>query len=170
MLVRLALSVVSAFVMPSFVIAQEPAISKAKLGDKMPNLTSKDEKGKSYRLYELEKQKAIAIVFLSFECPVSRSYSEELNEIAKEFEKFGVTLWGLTTNEDDSAEYVSKMHAVCIRCGGPAHYTQRVAGGNAQIEIGDNTYEARCRVCYEPYEAHETSADSREASDAATTR
>jgi len=68
------------------------------------------------------------------------------------------------------AEYVSKMHAVCVRCGGPAHYTQRVAGGNSQIEIGDNTYEARCRVCYEPYEAHETQADSHEASDAAITR
>jgi len=51
------------------------------------------------------------------------------------------------------AEYVSKMHAVCVRCGGPAHYTQRIAGGNSQIEIGDNTYEARCRVCYEPYRA-----------------
>ena len=51
------------------------------------------------------------------------------------------------------AEYVSKMHAVCVRCGGLAHYTQRVAGGNSQIEIGDNTYEARCRMCYEPYVA-----------------
>jgi len=51
------------------------------------------------------------------------------------------------------AEDVSKMHAVCVRCGGLAHYTQRVAGGNAQIEIGDGTYEARCRVCYEPYRA-----------------
>jgi thymidine kinase len=68
------------------------------------------------------------------------------------------------------AEYVSKMHAVCVRCGGPAHYTQRVAGGNSQIEIGDNTYEARCRVCYEPYEADETPTDSREASDVAITR
>jgi thymidine kinase len=53
------------------------------------------------------------------------------------------------------AEDVSKMHAVCVRCGGLAHYTQRVAGGNSQIEIGDGTYEARCRVCYEPYEANE---------------
>ncbi|HXG94727.1 MAG TPA: thymidine kinase [Blastocatellia bacterium] len=51
------------------------------------------------------------------------------------------------------AEYVSKMHAICVRCGGLAHYTQRVAGGDSQIEIGDNTYEARCRVCYEPYRA-----------------
>jgi thymidine kinase len=53
------------------------------------------------------------------------------------------------------AEDVSKMHAICVRCGGLAHYTQRVAGGNSQIEIGDETYEARCRVCYEPYEANE---------------
>jgi thymidine kinase len=51
------------------------------------------------------------------------------------------------------AEYVSKMHAVCVRCGGPAHYTQRIAGGNNQIEIGDGSYEARCRSCYEPYRA-----------------
>ena len=53
------------------------------------------------------------------------------------------------------AEDVSKMHAVCVRCGGLAHYTQRVAGGNSQIEIGDGTYEARCRVCYEPYKAND---------------
>jgi len=61
------------------------------------------------------------------------------------------------------AEYVSKMHAVCVRCGGPAHYTQRVAGGNSQIEIGDGTYEARCRVCYEPYEANETCVEDADA-------
>lgn len=51
------------------------------------------------------------------------------------------------------AEYVSKMHAVCVRCGGPAHYSQRVAGGDSQIEVGDVSYEARCRSCYELYHA-----------------
>jgi thymidine kinase len=51
------------------------------------------------------------------------------------------------------AEYVSKMHAVCVRCGGPAHYSQRLSGGNSQIEVGDISYEARCRSCYEPYRA-----------------
>ena len=54
------------------------------------------------------------------------------------------------------AEYVAKMHAVCVRCGGPAHYSQRVSGGNSQIEVGDISYEARCRVCYEPYIAKPT--------------
>ena len=54
------------------------------------------------------------------------------------------------------AEYVAKMHAVCVRCGGPAHYSQRVSGGNSQIEVGDISYEARCRVCYESYIAKPT--------------
>jgi thymidine kinase len=51
------------------------------------------------------------------------------------------------------AEDVSKMHAVCVRCRGAAHYSQRVAGGNAQVEVGDWSYEARCRSCYEIYKA-----------------
>ena len=51
------------------------------------------------------------------------------------------------------AEFVDKMHAVCVRCGGAAHYSQRIAGGREQIQVGDtDLYEARCRACYEPYE------------------
>lgn len=56
------------------------------------------------------------------------------------------------------AEEISKMHAVCVRCGGPAHYSQRIAGGASQVEVGDSSYEARCRFCFEVYKpsAHET--------------
>jgi len=51
------------------------------------------------------------------------------------------------------AELVDKMHAVCVRCGGPAHYSQRIAGGSDQLQVGDlESYEARCRSCYEPWE------------------
>lgn len=50
------------------------------------------------------------------------------------------------------AEYVDKVHAVCMRCGAPAHYSQRIAGGGEQLEVGDaSSYEARCRRCYEPF-------------------
>lgn len=51
------------------------------------------------------------------------------------------------------AEEVSKMHAVCVRCRGAAHYSQRVSGGDAQVEVGDSSYEARCRHCFESYRA-----------------
>ena len=50
------------------------------------------------------------------------------------------------------AEYVDKVHAVCMRCGAPAHYSQRTAGGGEQLQVGDtDAYEARCRRCYEPF-------------------
>ncbi|MFP5287781.1 MAG: thymidine kinase, partial [Thermoanaerobaculia bacterium] len=51
------------------------------------------------------------------------------------------------------AEYVDKMHAVCIRCGAPAHYSQRIAGSGEQLLIGDTEkYEARCRSCFEAFQ------------------
>jgi thymidine kinase len=51
------------------------------------------------------------------------------------------------------AEYVDKMHAVCMRCGEPAQYSQRIAGGSEQLQVGDTeAYEARCRSCFEPFD------------------
>lgn len=51
------------------------------------------------------------------------------------------------------AEYVDKVHAVCMLCGAPAHYSQRIAGGDEQLQVGDkDAYEARCRRCYEAFE------------------
>ena len=53
------------------------------------------------------------------------------------------------------AEYVDKMHAVCMRCGGVASYSQRIAGGDDQVQVGDTeSYEARCRRCYSPFRAN----------------
>jgi len=52
------------------------------------------------------------------------------------------------------AEYVSKMLAVCHRCGGPALYTQRITDSEELVVIGaTESYEARCRLCYDPTEA-----------------
>jgi len=51
------------------------------------------------------------------------------------------------------AEFVDKVHAVCVQCGRLAHYSQRIAGGGEQVQVGDiEAYEARCRHCYEPYQ------------------
>jgi thymidine kinase len=50
------------------------------------------------------------------------------------------------------AELVDKMHAVCVRCGEPAQYSQRIAGGGERLQVGDGeAYEARCRSCFEPF-------------------
>jgi thymidine kinase len=57
----------------------------------------------------------------------------------------------------DRAEYVTKMLAVCHRCGGPALYTQRIVQSDDLVVLGaQDAYEARCRMCYDPSEPEQT--------------
>lgn len=83
--------------------------SRAKLGEKIPNLVFHDEKGQAHALYELKNQKAIVLAFLSFECPVSTSYSQPLAEMNRDFGKHGIAFIGLTVNEDDTPAQVAKQ-------------------------------------------------------------
>ncbi len=85
----------------------EEGPSRARLGERIPNLTLRDTTGKEHRLYDLKDQQAIVLVFLSFECPVSNSYAEPLADMVKEYGKHGVTFWGLTAG-DDTPEEVAK--------------------------------------------------------------
>jgi thymidine kinase len=49
------------------------------------------------------------------------------------------------------AESITKMLAICMRCGGPAKHTQRLVESEDLILIGaGGAYEARCRRCFEP--------------------
>ena len=49
------------------------------------------------------------------------------------------------------AESITKTLAICMRCGAPAKHTQRLSGSNDLIQVGaDDSYEARCRRCFEP--------------------
>jgi thymidine kinase len=58
----------------------------------------------------------------------------------------------------DRAEYVTKMLAVCHRCGGPGMYTQRIVASDDLVVLGAlDAYEARCRMCYNPQEPEQPS-------------
>jgi thymidine kinase len=47
------------------------------------------------------------------------------------------------------ADYVTKLHAICVRCGNIANYSYRIIPNEEQIMLGaKNAYEPRCRVCY----------------------
>ena len=47
------------------------------------------------------------------------------------------------------AESVTKLHAVCVKCGNPALYSYRLAPEDGQILLGEKvSYEPRCRICY----------------------
>ena len=47
------------------------------------------------------------------------------------------------------ADYVTKLHAICMQCGAIAHYSYRKSGDATQFLLGEkDLYEARCRRCF----------------------
>jgi thymidine kinase len=47
------------------------------------------------------------------------------------------------------AEYVTKVHAICVRCGALANFTHRLSEDDQLILLGEtDIYEPLCRVCY----------------------
>ncbi|HEX8139081.1 MAG TPA: thymidine kinase [Pyrinomonadaceae bacterium] len=50
------------------------------------------------------------------------------------------------------AEYITKTHAICVRCGQPANYSQRTFESEERVAVGaGGMYEARCRRCFVPH-------------------
>ncbi len=47
------------------------------------------------------------------------------------------------------AEYITKLHAICVRCGDLANYSYRIPKIDDQVLLGEkDIYEPRCRHCF----------------------
>ncbi len=47
------------------------------------------------------------------------------------------------------ADYITKVHAICVKCGDIAHFSYRTSDEKSRILLGEkNAYEPRCRSCY----------------------
>jgi thymidine kinase len=54
------------------------------------------------------------------------------------------------------AEFITKVHAICVVCANPANRSQRIVSSSDLVVVGaQEAYEARCRKCHvpEPVEA-----------------
>ncbi len=48
-----------------------------------------------------------------------------------------------------AAEYVTKVHAICMRCGSLANHSHRMVGGDSLVQLGEQeSYEPLCRDCF----------------------
>ncbi len=49
-----------------------------------------------------------------------------------------------------TAEYVTKVHAICVRCGDLAHHSHRLTSDDKQVMLGaQDSYEPICRHCFD---------------------
>ena len=57
------------------------------------------------------------------------------------------------------ADEVSKVHAICVRCGNLAYVSHRTVDNDKRVFLGEKMeYEPLCRVCYEKAKAAQTEA------------
>jgi len=48
-----------------------------------------------------------------------------------------------------TAEYITKVHAICVKCGNLAHHSHRIAENNELVMLGEtDSYEPLCRDCF----------------------
>lgn len=67
------------------------------------NFKLEDASGKAWALHE-QKSKAIVVVFLSTECPMSRGYLPVLSKLANDYRDKGVSVIGIFPDPDTSAK------------------------------------------------------------------
>lgn len=92
-------------------------------------------------------------------------FDNDLIEIANELAERGVRVIIAGLDQDYTgkpwepmpqllavAEYITKTHAICMKCGQPANYTQRTFESEERVAVGGaGMYEARCRTCFVPH-------------------
>ena len=109
-------------------------------------------------IYELAKDTDVVAI------DEAQFFSDELIDVCKALskQKKRVIVAGLDTDYRGlpfgpmpdimcEADYLDKLRAICVKCGNPATYTQRISDDMEQVVIGEtDIYEARCRNCYQP--------------------
>ena len=92
-------------------------------------------------------------------------FDEELVNVANELARRGIRVIIAGLDQDYTgkpfepmpqllaiAEYITKTHAICMKCGQPANYSQRTFESEERGAVGaSDKYEARCRACFIPH-------------------
>jgi peroxiredoxin len=77
-------------------------------GRTVESFTLKDTAGKTWSLADLRDRKAVVVVFLGTECPISNGYLPRLAELSRQYEPKGVQFLAVNANRQDSPEAVAK--------------------------------------------------------------
>jgi len=88
----------------STIKANDDAIKKAE------NFKLKDYNGKEYQLSDFKNSKAIVIIFIATQCPVSNAYNSRMEKIYEEYKNKGVAFIGINSNKQESIDEI-KEHA-----------------------------------------------------------
>ncbi len=112
-------------------------------------------------------ENAMSILLLSSDCDVvgideAQFFDDALPEVCSKLAQQGVRVivagldmdfkglpFGAMPKLMAIAEYVTKVHAICMECGGLAQFSYRLINQGQQVMLGEKEeYEPLCRSCY----------------------
>lgn len=77
---------------------------------KIENFKLRDYNGKEYQLSDFKNSKAIVIIFVATQCPVSNAYNSRMEKLYEEYKTKDVAFIGINSNKQESIEEI-KEHA-----------------------------------------------------------
>lgn len=77
---------------------------------KFEDFTLQDYDGKNYSLSDFKNSKAIVIIFVSTQCPVSNDYNSRMEKLYKEYSQKEIAFLGINSNKEEQVEEI-KEHA-----------------------------------------------------------
>jgi peroxiredoxin len=78
--------------------------------EKVEDFTLTDYNGNKHSLSQYKDSKAIVVMFIATECPVSNAYNSRMEKLFKEFSEKGITFLGINSNKSESVSRI-KEHA-----------------------------------------------------------
>ena len=98
------ITILSVFLLAAaLVLANEPR-------KRFENFTLEDYNGVKHSLSEFKDSKAIVLMFIATQCPVSNAYNSRMVELYNDYKEKGVSIVGINSNKQESVEEV-KGHA-----------------------------------------------------------
>lgn len=79
-------------------------------GDKVENFVLKDYNGTEHSLSDYKDSKAIVLLFVATQCPVSNAYNSRMAALHEKYSEKEIAFIGINSNKQEDAEEV-KNHA-----------------------------------------------------------
>ena len=84
-----------------------PAAGAVAIGEKLQPFKLNDVSGKTMDLAGLQGKKAVVLMFIATQCPVSNAYNERMAALAREYGAQGVAFVGINSNRQESVEEIA---------------------------------------------------------------
>ena len=78
--------------------------------DKAEDFTLKDYNGKEYKLSDYKDSKAIVLIFVATQCPVSNAYNTRMEKLFEDYKDENFSFIGINSNKTEDIEEI-KEHA-----------------------------------------------------------